>query len=168
MIQTFILFILYLFRFSSLYFIFYYYKENIHGLVLLCISIMGDLFHEYSTNTFLYCCTFSVLACITILDSYLFLFLYNISVLAHIISKLFRKEHEEMKTFFDSLEAVDDSEAECVICLENNQENSNLKYLYCSHTVHPECLMMWFQKQKKMEQNCPLCKQNIFDKKLLI
>ena len=23
---------------------------------------------------------------------------------------------------------------------------------------------MWFQKQKKMEQNCPLCKQNIFDK----
>ena len=168
MIHTFILFTLFLFRFSSIFFIYYYYKKNIHGLILLFISIMGDVFHEYSDNPFLYCCTFSILACITILDSCLFIFLYNISVLAHIISKLFTKEQEEMKTFLNGLETVVDSEVECVICLENNQENSNLKYLPCSHIIHPKCLMTWFQKQEKMGRRCPLCQQNIFHKRLLI
>lgn len=168
MIHTFILFTLFLFRFSSLYFIFYYYKENRQGLILLCITIIGDIFHECFKNPFLYCCTFSVLECITILESYLFLFFYNISVLVHIISKLFTKEQEELKTFLNGLETVDDLEAECVICLENNQENSNLKYLYCSHIVHPKCLITWFQKQEKMGRNCPLCQQNIFDERLLI
>lgn len=168
MIHKFILFILFLFRFSNLYFISYYYQENIHGLIFLCITILGDICHEFSNNTFLYCCTFSVLACITILESYLFMFFYNISILAHIISKLFTKEQEEMKTFLNGLETVEDSETECVICLENNQENSNLKYLPCSHIIHPKCLMTWFQKQQKMGRNCPLCQQNIFDSELLI
>lgn len=47
---------------------------------------------------------------------------------------------------------------ECSICLENFQDNQQLRVTRCEHVFHSSCLMPWLVKQKS---RCPLCRRLI-------
>ena len=50
-----------------------------------------------------------------------------------------------------------DNKEECCICLEKME---NCTYLPCTHKIHNECAVKWFQEYRNDE--CPLCRINIF------
>jgi hypothetical protein len=43
---------------------------------------------------------------------------------------------------------------ECPICLDEFQNNDDIRLLICSHKFHKKCIDLWFNKQL----NCPMCK----------
>ena len=50
--------------------------------------------------------------------------------------------------------ALFDDNLECIICMENFEENEKVKQLYCGHIFHGDCIDKWLEKEKK----CPFCK----------
>ena len=46
---------------------------------------------------------------------------------------------------------------ECPICLDEFQNNDDIRLLICSHKFHKKCIDLWFNKQL----NCPMCKSNL-------
>ena len=50
--------------------------------------------------------------------------------------------------------ALFDDNLECIICMENFEENEKVKQLYCGHIFHGHCIDKWLEKEKK----CPFCK----------
>jgi Ring finger domain len=51
----------------------------------------------------------------------------------------------------------------CCVCLEMFKDLEVVTVLpTCMHTFHPKCIGLWIVEQSKNE--CPLCKQTIFDK----
>ena len=50
--------------------------------------------------------------------------------------------------------ALFDDNINCIICMENFNENELVKQLPCGHVFHGECIDQWLGEQK----NCPFCK----------
>ena len=50
--------------------------------------------------------------------------------------------------------ALFDDNLECIICMENFEENEKVKQLYGGHIFHGDCIDKWLEKEKK----CPFCK----------
>lgn len=46
---------------------------------------------------------------------------------------------------------------QCVICLENMNNNTTLLTLECSHIYHKECIDDWLNKS----QTCPMCREKV-------
>jgi hypothetical protein len=53
--------------------------------------------------------------------------------------------------------ALFDDNLECIICMENFEENEKVKQLYCGHIFHGDCIDKWLEKEKK----CPFCKAEV-------
>lgn len=137
---------------SSFYYSFYF------QFIFIISFFIGFLNLFYTTNTiysgffFLYSIFLSV---------YYFIF-YNFLLLP-------KKNNDKILNYLESLENVL-TEEECYICLETNDENKGLKYLPCSHTFHPSCLLNWFESQKFdnfPSFTCPVCKKSIFIEKFI-
>ncbi|CCG81348.1 Uncharacterized RING finger protein C57A7.09 [Taphrina deformans PYCC 5710] len=54
--------------------------------------------------------------------------------------------------------AKDGVNAECVICLENFQDEEKLLELPCKHLYHGDCIRKWLIERKKL---CPICKRDV-------
>ena len=56
---------------------------------------------------------------------------------------------------YDSIEyPINDS---CVVCIEDFNNDDNVRKLVCSHIYHSECVDMWI-----IEKNtCPICKKTV-------
>lgn len=48
----------------------------------------------------------------------------------------------------------DEEEERCLICLEEYEDEEEIKQLDCEHRFHPECLELWFRDQA----TCPCCR----------
>ena len=53
--------------------------------------------------------------------------------------------------------ALFDDNLDCIICMENFEENEIVKQLRCGHIFHRDCIDKWLEKQK----NCPFCKSEV-------
>ena len=103
-----------------------------------------------------------------------FFFFYSIFLSIHyfIFYNFIFLPKKKNDNILDYLESLDDvfSDEECYICLETNNERNGLKYLPCSHTFHPSCLLNWFESQKYdnfPNYICPVCKKSIFIEKFI-
>lgn len=45
----------------------------------------------------------------------------------------------------------------CVICMEDIEQEENVKLLHCSHLFHSECLNKWLLEKS----TCPMCMTSI-------
>ena len=43
---------------------------------------------------------------------------------------------------------------ECLICLNQFNENDKVSLIKCGHVYHSKCLSLWFIKKK----SCPICR----------
>ena len=50
-------------------------------------------------------------------------------------------------------------DTECMICLEPQCENQEIRVLPCRHQYHAECIDLWLHRRS----HCPMCKQQIID-----
>ena len=50
--------------------------------------------------------------------------------------------------------ALFDDNIQCIICMEEFNENELVKQLHCRHIFHTDCINHWLSSQK----NCPFCK----------
>ena len=50
-----------------------------------------------------------------------------------------------------------DDNLNCIICMEDFEENEKVKQLDCGHIFHGECIDKWLEKQK----TCPFCKSEV-------
>ena len=50
--------------------------------------------------------------------------------------------------------ALFEDNSQCIICMENFNENELVKQLLCGHIFHGDCIDHWLTQQK----NCPFCK----------
>ena len=50
-----------------------------------------------------------------------------------------------------------DDNSNCIICMEDFEENEKVKQLDCGHIFHGECIDKWLEKQK----TCPFCKSEV-------
>ncbi|KAF9923795.1 hypothetical protein FBU30_006135 [Linnemannia zychae] len=62
-----------------------------------------------------------------------------------------------IKVFFSS-KVKENDPVECVICLEEFEDETELRVLPCRHEYHVACIDSWLTKQKKF---CPICKRDI-------
>lgn len=51
------------------------------------------------------------------------------------------------------------NETVCSICLENFENDDNVRLLKCHHIYHDECIKEWFERSSK----CPLCNTNVIE-----
>ena len=51
--------------------------------------------------------------------------------------------------------ALFEDNCQCIICMENFNENELVKQLSCGHIFHGDCIDHWLSQQK----NCPFCKE---------
>lgn len=58
---------------------------------------------------------------------------------------------------FNKREKIYKDNCNCIICMEEFKENSELRKLPCDHLFHPECIDQWLLNEK----NCPFCKAEI-------
>lgn len=58
---------------------------------------------------------------------------------------------------YDSNDRVDNAQGECSICLEEFEQNDQLKKLSCNHCFHIACIDQWLGTKK----NCPLCRKTV-------
>lgn len=56
-------------------------------------------------------------------------------------------------------EKLKNKDMECVICLDNFQENECIVVLPCAHMFHYTCLDQWFLRDE--EEKCPLCSHSL-------
>lgn len=54
--------------------------------------------------------------------------------------------------------ALFEDNSQCIICMENFNENELVKQLPCGHIFHGDCIDHWLIQQK----NCPFCKSECF------
>lgn len=52
---------------------------------------------------------------------------------------------------------IDESDANCAICLSPYEHKENIRILPCYHHFHSECVDQWLTKNK----SCPFCKRDI-------
>ncbi|KAG9070097.1 hypothetical protein KI688_009428 [Linnemannia hyalina] len=62
-----------------------------------------------------------------------------------------------IKVFFNS-KLKENDPVECVICLEEFEDEAELRVLPCRHEYHVVCIDSWLTKRKKF---CPICKRDI-------
>ncbi|KAF9144142.1 hypothetical protein BGX30_013680 [Mortierella sp. GBA39] len=62
-----------------------------------------------------------------------------------------------IKVFFNS-KLKENDPVECVICLEEFEDEAELRVLPCRHEYHVICIDSWLTKRKKF---CPICKRDI-------
>ncbi|KAJ2002236.1 hypothetical protein GGI04_003423 [Coemansia thaxteri] len=62
-----------------------------------------------------------------------------------------------IKTFYHSKYREGDP-AECAICLDDFDDEDELRILPCKHQYHVKCIDRWLTTRKKF---CPICKQNV-------
>ncbi|KAG0296638.1 hypothetical protein BGZ96_008937 [Linnemannia gamsii] len=62
-----------------------------------------------------------------------------------------------IKVFFGS-KLKENDPTECVICLEEFEDEAELRVLPCRHEYHVVCIDSWLTKRKKF---CPICKRDI-------
>ncbi|KAG0279849.1 hypothetical protein BGZ95_012075 [Linnemannia exigua] len=62
-----------------------------------------------------------------------------------------------IKVFFNS-KLKENDPVECVICLEEFEDEAELRVLPCRHEYHVTCIDSWLTKRKKF---CPICKRDI-------
>ena len=137
---------------SNFYFFFYFqYIFTIYFLI--------GFLNLFYTNNYIYSIFFFLYS--FFLSVYYFIF-YNFKFLP-------KKNNDKILNYLESLENVFTDE-ECYICLETNDEKKGLKYLPCSHSFHPACLVNWFESQKFDNFPnfiCPVCKKSIFIEKFI-
>ncbi|KAJ2781815.1 hypothetical protein GGI15_003114 [Coemansia interrupta] len=62
-----------------------------------------------------------------------------------------------VKTFYHS-KYREGEPAECAICLDDFDDEDELRVLPCRHQYHVKCIDRWLTTRKKF---CPICKQNV-------
>ncbi|KAJ2500565.1 hypothetical protein GGH96_002608 [Coemansia sp. RSA 1972] len=62
-----------------------------------------------------------------------------------------------VKTFYHAKYKAGEP-AECAICLEDFDDEDELRTLPCKHAYHVKCIDRWLTTRKKF---CPICKQNV-------
>ena len=48
-------------------------------------------------------------------------------------------------------------ETTCAICMNDFDENENVRLLQCGHYFHANCVDQWLERS----ESCPLCRQSI-------
>jgi len=51
---------------------------------------------------------------------------------------------------------VDDESKQCSICIENFQDDQEVRFLWCLHRFHKNCVDQWLDKHT----SCPICKKD--------
>ena len=51
---------------------------------------------------------------------------------------------------------VDSESKKCTICLDHYEDGNEVKYLWCLHRFHTNCVDQWLDKHS----NCPVCKKD--------
>ena len=57
--------------------------------------------------------------------------------------------------------------AQCLICTELFEANSDIAALFCGHTFHDRCLMQWIEQSNANKATCPQCRQSVSLKKII-
>ncbi len=55
-------------------------------------------------------------------------------------------------------ETLDNLDSECIICMENFQNDKYTIRLECKHFFHKECVVQWFTKNA----SCPICRRKVY------
>jgi len=56
----------------------------------------------------------------------------------------------------DGFKNVDEESKRCTICLEHYEDQQEVKFLWCLHRFHKNCVDQWLDKHT----NCPFCKKD--------
>ncbi|CAD8072124.1 unnamed protein product [Paramecium primaurelia] len=71
-------------------------------------------------------------------------------------------QQQDQENLFDFLTPIQIQESNnqdnCAICLENLNNNQEVRQTHCHHNFHSICIKEWIQKNKK---ECPVCRSNL-------
>ncbi|KAF9285782.1 hypothetical protein BGZ68_003566 [Mortierella alpina] len=87
-------------------------------------------------------------------------FIWRIRLRQHLIADLAPTEvvsNLPIKVFYSS-KLKENDPIECVICLDDFEDEAELRVLPCKHEYHVACIDNWLTTRKKF---CPICKRDI-------
>ncbi|KAF9988176.1 hypothetical protein BGZ75_009873 [Mortierella antarctica] len=87
-------------------------------------------------------------------------FIWRIRLRQHLIADLAPTEvvsNLPIKVFYSS-KVKENDPVECVICLDDFEDETELRVLPCKHEYHVACIDNWLTTRKKF---CPICKRDI-------
>lgn len=94
---------------------------------------------------------------LNVLWKYLFIY-HDVKIDSELMEK---KKH--FKTMFSTFPPCQNTETECYICLETNEESPGLQYLPCFHPFHEKCFTTWILSNPNQSTECPVCRRPVWE-----